>query len=439
MTYQRKTFDCEACGKRTPNAMAITISGDRYCSTCADELDVMVCEECDCLLHPEDVRTSGDKQLCSDCLEATYENCCVCDIILEPDYMGNTEHMMDGAHYCQHCYGHNFDDCTECGGIVHVDDARENPHHDTLCLDCFDELCIVCADCGETVWLDDAQGVDGDDLCPDCYDDNYDSGSCGSGWSPRRFDPDSNAYRRIGSRRRFGLELEYNGTTNANRSEDALRHFGCKDEHCGVEFYSSILQGDRGLSTVEDLAHYATDNNWRINRSCGYHLHLDMQGEATERLQVLAYAYLKTYHVWRRFVGDWRRNSCSFCHATSERPDEIRAMSDGQFRQWMYRSDRYNYVNWNAHSDHGTVEIRLHYATSNAIEIVNWIKVHARFVDWALEQDFDSVDAKFSGEDVAQDFDALAEIWGSPGLRSYYRSRASECEAAIPTRQQVTA
>jgi len=283
MAYQRKTFECEACGKRTPNALAIRISGGNYCSTCAEALDVMACEECDCLLHPEDVRTSGDKQLCSDCLEATYKHCCVCDIILEPDYMGNTENMVDGDHYCQSCYEQTFYTCTECGELVCVDDVQDNIRHESLCMDCFEELCVVCSGCGDTIWLEDAQDYGDDYLCDDCYQDDYDCCSFGLGWSPRQFNPDSNAYRRIGSRRQFGLELEYNGAPNANQSEDALRHFGCKDEHCGVEFYSSILQGDRGLSTVEDLAHFATDNNWRINLSCGYHLHLDMRGEANRK------------------------------------------------------------------------------------------------------------------------------------------------------------
>ena len=438
MTYTRKTFDCEACGKRTPNALAITISEDRYCSVCVDALrdDVMACEECDCLLHPEDVRTSGDKQLCRDCLENTFEHCQRCDMILDPDYMGRTEYMLDGTHFCRTCFEREFDSCTECSELIRDEDTRYTPNRDAVCRDCFEELCVECHDCGDDIWIDDSQTSNGDRYCYDCYDDHSDS--CGRGWEPRRFDPDSNAYRRIGSRRQFGIELEYNSTSHAKRTVDALRHFGCKDEHCGVEFYSSILQGDRGLSTVEDLANFATDNNWRINRSCGYHLHLDMRNEATERLHVLAYAYLKTYHIWRRFVDDWRRNACSFCHSTEETAGEIRAMSEGEFRHWMYCSERYNFVNWNAHNDHGSVEIRLHYATSDAAEIVNWVKVHARFVDWALEQDMQTVSNTFDGT-LTHDFDALCEIWGSPGLRTYYRARASEHDNAIPARQRVTA
>lgn len=436
MTYTRKTFDCEACGKRTPNALAITISEYPHCPTCVDALrdDVMACEECNCLLHPEDVRTSGDKQLCRVCLEDTFEHCVGCNTILDPDYMGNTEFMVDGIHYCNNCFELEYCSCVECGEIIHFDNQHDNPSDDPLCLDCFEELCIRCNDCGDTLWLDDSQLSRGSHYCSDCYDDNCDHG--GGGWEPRQFRPNSNAYQRVGSRRRFGIELEYNSTNNAKRTVDALRHFGCKSEHCGVEFYSSILQGDRGLSTIEDLAHYATDKGWQISQSCGYHLHLDMTGEATERLQVLAYAYLKTYHIWRRFVNEWRRNSCSFCHESSDDASEVRGMSNNEFRGWMRHSERYNFVNWNAHSDHGTVEIRLHYATSDAAEIVNWIKVHARFVDWALETDFQTIAATFNGR-LAHDFDALCEIWGSPGLRNYYRARAVECDNAIPARQRV--
>jgi hypothetical protein len=219
---------------------------------------------------------------------------------------------------------------------------------------------------------------------------------------------------------------------------DALRHFGRKDEHCGVEFYSTILQGDRGLSAVEDLAAFADDNEWVVSRNCGYHLHLDLRNENMDAIQVLAYAYRKTYSTWARFIDDWRRTHCSFAHAPDYSANAVRILSASGFRRFLYDSARYNGVNWNAYGDHTTVEVRMHYATRDASEITNWVKAHARFVDWGLQQSFESVDAAFNG-DGADDFSALTEVWNSPSLTTYYRNRARDCGQAIPARQCVEA
>ena len=435
MPYIRKTFDC-VCGKRTSHHLGILISGAPRCPKCVEGLDdLAICEGCDSVEYPDLIVTDGDKQVCRKCYEASLVHCVGCNAELETDYMGRTEFMVAKEHFCEECYRDNFIGCNECGEILDREgvDTRDRPDNTLVCRDCFDETCCHCDECDTLLWLEDARGdYSGDTLCPECYsahgNDYY--------WNPGNFNPDGNSFRRIGSRRHFGIELEYNSAPRAVRSVDALRHFGRKDEHCGVEFYSTILHGDRGLSTVEDLATFAEDNNWSLNRNCGYHLHLDLRNENMAAIQVLAYAYRKTYETWARFIDDWRRNRCSFAHAPNYSSSYVRGMDERSFRHFLYDSARYNGVNWNAYGDHTTVEVRMHYATRDAAEITNWVKAHARFVDWGLQQSFESVDAAFNG-DGADDFAALTEVWSSPSLTTYYRNRARACGQAIPARQSV--
>jgi hypothetical protein len=159
-----------------------------------------------------------------------------------------------------------------------------------------------------------------------------------------------------------------------------------------------------------------------------------MRDEPQSKLQVLAYAYLKTYRVWARFVDDYRRNESSWCMAPRDTAREIRNMSSSEFARWMQNSERYTFVNWNSYNQHTTVEVRLHYATLDAAEITNWVKAHARFVDWALEQSFESIRATFRDGNIGHNFAAIANIWNSPSLRTYYLRRATECSSPIPTR-----
>jgi hypothetical protein len=76
------------------------------------------------------------------------------------------------------------------------------------------------------------------------------------------------------------------------------------------------------------------------------------------------------------------------------------------------------------------VEIRLHAGTHDSKEVTNWVIIHARFVDWALEQTLDQIDDTFDGT-VGHDFQALARIWGDDTLTTYYRDKADEHEHPV--------
>jgi len=373
---------------------------------------------------------------CSDCFDDQFVSCdgCSARVCLDDS---NDCLKVDKEHFCRECYNDIFTTCDECGVIIERDSAAETPDRtrgdgDSFCSDCWGDVCCECSSCGNTVWIDEAvqtqqaQGSRGARYeCDECRTRNngrYDY------WDAARFNPSANTFDRVGSERCFGIELEYNRSPNA--VADELDYFGRKGEHCGCEFYSSILSGDVGLGAAESLSDFADDNDWRINDNCGYHLHLDMRDENGTTMRSLAYAYRKTYKVWKSFVSNWRGDNCDYCHAPSYSADHIRNLRPSRFRDWAANSQRFLYVNWCALGDHTTVEIRLHSGTVDSKEVTDWVIAHTRFADWALSKTLDEIDAVIDGT-VENDFQALSDIWGDDDLTAFYREQAASHDHTI--------
>lgn len=443
MSYTRTTIECYSCEEIIPVISATAIRGWPYCEDCVadiEEATLTSCRGCGNYFDPEDVISHQGDWYCEDCFNDMQTMCEECDCQL---FLEDTEacKLVDGQPYCRTCYDDIFASCSECGEIVDRNDCREVPvslgESDYLCEDCWDEQCCECEECGSVEWIDECV------LIRNAYGTRgalYECDGCRSRstsfWHPANFRPTANTYDRVGSERCFGIELEYSDTPSANAGVPELEWFGRKGEHCGSELCSSILSGDVGLNAAERLADFANDNNWRYTSQCGYHLHLDMRDETPATMRSLAYAYRKTYHIWKRFVSTWRADNCDYCHAPAYSATQIRSTSINGFETWAHNSQRFLYVNWNALGDHETVEIRLHAGTHDSKEVTNWVIVHARFVDWAVGQTLDQIDDTFDGT-VDHDFQALGRIWGDDNLTTYYCDKADEHEHPI-TRQNAS-
>ena len=102
-------------------------------------------------------------------------------------------------------------------------------------------------------------------------------------WEFRVFPPVGN-FVEIGSRRRFGVELE---TSKCPDHEDIRDDtcFGCKEDGSidGKEFISPPLSSDRGLEAIRHFCEVA--QKFEVDKKCGFHLHLDMTGESVESVK----------------------------------------------------------------------------------------------------------------------------------------------------------
>jgi hypothetical protein len=317
-----------------------------------------------------------------------------------------------------------------------------------ICMDCFDRSYAFCEECGVTVYRPNtgitrsqygrATTHNGQTVCGDCsyrIGGGRPSDSC---WRPKPLEVSVATYDRIGSKRKFGVEIE------TSRCDDyrllfGRTSFGAKTDCTvrGMEFDSPIMYGDEGFAVIEEILAYGDENGWRADSSCGCHTHYDMRDESFDQLCSILYAYRKTTELWARFVPSNRRSG-SYSHMpewyTEDVPSAVQrgrnSCEDTDSRRFgqvlsNLGTDRYDMVNFGAYFDHRTFEVRMLEGTVDPQTICNWVSVSARFMDAARDMTFDEIDDLFNG-DLATQFEALAAIIGDDDLIDWLEARASE-------------
>lgn len=212
---------------------------------------------------------------------------------------------------------------------------------------------------------------------------------------PQTFSLDNLNFARIGSERKYGVELEYEHVPDHYKSPDSLL-FGSKDD-CSVEdggeFDSPILAGDEGLTACEEFCDHAYESGFETGREAGYHLHMDMTNESFNGLKRIALGYLYTQDVWQSVVPQDRRLGNG---ATGPLCWDRRALTlvSGyeDFRTFMVRrAPRDSWLNIRAWDSHKTFEIRNHESTLCGKDVTTWIMAHLRFVDAMSESTTGSI------------------------------------------------
>jgi hypothetical protein len=256
-------------------------------------------------------------------------------------------------------------------------------------------------------------------LCEDCD-------TCGEDFGPSGFRNRSGCVTETGSARCYGIELETDRCDGYSDLHDSGA-WGAKNDPTvsGKEFYSDILNGDEGLDAVREWAELAESNNWYASSGAGYHLHIDMRNESDDSLYAIAYAYRATQEVWLKFVSRDRRNN-SYCHRCSWDCADIPANADDRsFYSWSRRTTRYMWFNTCSFTSHSTFEIRSHEGTCDGDAVINWVKAHTRFADWASTKGLDGVREALDGlneEDMAELIGR--EAWQDESLCNYYAKKA---------------
>jgi hypothetical protein len=209
--------------------------------------------------------------------------------------------------------------------------------------------------------------------------------------------------------------------------------FGCKDDGSidGKEFVSPILSSDAGLEAIDTFCDLAARHEFAVDKKCGFHAHFDLGEESIDALRRIARAYLKTQNLWLRFASESRRENhyCQHIDWDSETID--RQETTGDFYNFAQNLDRYQWCNFAAYAEHSTVEIRLHTSTLDEDKISNWVKAHARFIDWAVSATDEEIDGLPSN--LSAQFDMLCEIWADESLAVFYRRRAKKFGTTLET------
>lgn len=336
--------------------------------------------------------------------------------------------------------------CVECNDTVDSDDKYMCPDGDEYCNDCFHEYFVIC-ECSDTVSIDDAMSAQGEYYCQDCYDEtfshcdscevpvtndyihysesreSYYCESCfediedeeasdfvsNSPSSPTvRFDK-SETKTHLNVDRLVGFEVEC-VLDNAMKTESgeslALleRPSGFRDTYdgsitadMGRELISRPASGDILYKRVSDLGLWASTYNVEVNKSCGFHVHIDATDTDWNDLRHISLVNLDIEPLLYAMMPKSRGATRQWCKKfpisklellqMNRESDFVEAWYEGNsINREKYNDSRYHGLNLHARFYLGTIEFRYHSGTVNTKKMKNWILICNSIVETGIHR-----------------------------------------------------
>lgn len=417
-------FCCDVCQSRTERNMMV-LGEKKVCSRCKTQ-HTALCKTCEKRLFKEEmtraVQLDGEAFFCSRHVPTGMKSCTVCRCA----YMGRPNVTM--------------------GNLNRADLKAQGI---SACPNCSAALAKL--DCGH--WSTD--GGHRQALTIDTEDDNRDRDNvrentrrvCGKCYAPPDGDTRKPEYFRpekdrvqgglfldIGSKRSFGVELEFCSVQRMPGMASAIKeNWASKEDGSlprgGVELASTILHGDEGLRTIKQLCDYASQHEWKVDARGGFHLHIGLTDDSAEQVAAIAMGYLMTYDVWRHLVAPSRSLTCKYCGPTNCIPADLLMLDSMRYITYLTGcNDRRVWCNWHSYAIRRTVEIRIHQATKVYDKVANWVKAHARFCDWcSLVGNPKEIHDTLNGMNTHKLFNFLAaKAWNDQELAAWFMGRAND-------------
>ncbi len=335
--------------------------------------------------------------VCDECVDI-FNHCESCEGL----FSDSSTESANGSIYCDECFNDEYKRCVDCGEAVMRDDVYWSPYcDDSYCEYCYYEVFTNCDSCGESMYQDDIRYCDRDDsyYCDSCYDDGEDVDlDSYNSYSIRN--SDENKFEKNKFKRLCGIELEtvHRGDGYSSRIEHPGYEFSRTGDGSisgdGVEWISSPMNGDRLFSEIDKMTDWLRDNNFGVNRSCGYHLHIDARDLYWPELCGILIVGNVTEKVLYDMMPKSRRKS-NWCRKSKIKTDRILEIkSDKDFiDSWYehssserpnmgkYHDSRYHGINMHSRVYLGTIEFRHHSGTTDKEKIKNWITICQSIVE----------------------------------------------------------
>lgn len=301
--------------------------------------------------------------------------------------------------------------CTACDGEYEEDSQhRQNCDGEVFCYDCYWEYYSCCSDCDREVEIDYIMFCDRDEeyYCEDCYPgggEDVDLDSYNS--NVDMIMPDGNTYVKNKFERAVGIEIETTGY------DERIDDFDCSqfdfmkaydgsvnahnEDYRGVEYISKPMSGDYLFRQIDNMGNYLLDNDFKVNKSCGLHIHIDARDLFYEQLKgILIVA--KTFEDIIFKIVPPSRSKSRWCRRVPMKKHHIKRINSNSdlIQSWYESSDtypdfdkyndsRYHGLNLHARVYLGTIEFRYHSGTNNPDKIKNWITICQSIVSKGIE------------------------------------------------------
>ena len=181
----------------------------------------------------------------------------------------------------------------------------------------------------------------------------------------------------------------------------------------GLELVSPILRGASGLAQMENALTAIRTAGAKVNRTCGVHVHVGMDGlVGAQLMQVIDLYHANQNHI-DNLVSRSRRNTNYAKHFTNASLtsgysaqvfNTLRgtrtASATASVRRSTSNADRYYVVNVTAYAKYGTLEFRQHQGSLNGKKVGAWVQFILALVEKATA---DSVTTQFATADEMLD------------------------------------
>lgn len=244
-------------------------------------------------------------------------------------------------------------------------------------------------------------------------------------WNSKPFAPTNPTYNRIGSKRRFGVELEYQDLPGNYIDLEDYSVFGAKDDPSveGGEFDSPVLYGDQGLDECTKFCDFTRDHGFEVGQGAGFHLHVDLTDEPVNKIKRLALAYHYTMNLWYNMCDPCRRDY-TYCQRHRYNRQRVLDVKEHEgFNTFIRSVDRYEWLNWKAYWYHKTFEIRCHETTDDSRDVCSWVTAHTCFADAMLDMGIGKITRVFARKTDKEMFRELRHILRNPDVSGHLSSR----------------
>lgn len=222
------------------------------------------------------------------------------------------------------------------------------------------------------------------------------------------------AYRRntvsanVGTGRRFGVEIEFIGSSNAVAAAMVAVGLSCSVQSYnhrvsrtswkivpdgsvqnGAELVSPILRGADGFAQLVKVGEALAAANATVNKSTGLHVHHDVRDLTVSAFRTLVHSWHDSQAAIDELVSKSRRaNRSQWCQAlTSYELEAIDGIQDmartGNTRYALQRGTRYRTLNLHSYPKYGTVEVRQHQGTTDDVKIAAWVRFGQAMIEAA--------------------------------------------------------
>lgn len=186
---------------------------------------------------------------------------------------------------------------------------------------------------------------------------------------------------------RKGIEVKSEGYNHSIRPHWKIVYDASIRADKGFEIVSPPLKGENGINQVRIVAETIEELGGQVNRSCGLHIHHDVNDFTLDHFKNIYSLYHRFENTIDEIMPVSRRgNNNTFCKSIQGKMEELKDANSLEEIRRIFQS-RYYKLNVQSFWRHGTIEFRQHSGTVNAEKIINWILLTQLMVERSISGD----------------------------------------------------